>query len=157
VCDDNAPTPACTNGTVTINVTAVNDPPNAINDTANNIILGSNNNEINVLDNDTDADGAIDRDTLQIVVAPTIGTATVNAGQDDIRYTAPATTTLFTTSLQYEVCDDGDPLPVQCSTATVTINLVLAAGDREYQIVQQPITLVADWPPSKKGWLAKWN
>jgi hypothetical protein len=75
---------------------------------------------IDVLNNDTDNDGFIVPSTLQIVSAPSLGSASVVfvASKYQIRYTAPALTTGSTT-LWYRVCDDDGA----CAQTTVTITI----------------------------------
>ena len=124
VCDDGTPLPSlCSNyATVTINVTAVNDPPVAVNDNATT-------NEdtpvaIPVLANDSDIDGNLIPSTVAIGTGPAHGTVSINAVTGVITYT-PAANYNGPDSFTYRVCDDGTPLPSLCSNlATVTINVL---------------------------------
>ena len=70
---------------------------------------------VDVLANDTDANGNLDPGSLSVTGAPTSGTAVVSAG-DTITYT-PDPGTSGVDSFQYEVCD----LTALCDTATATI------------------------------------
>jgi HD-GYP domain-containing protein (c-di-GMP phosphodiesterase class II) len=74
---------------------------------------------INVLANDTDADGDLDPATLTIITAPVRGSATISSNK--IVY-QPAGFYLGQTTLVYRVCDTGG----RCDTATVTITSILA-------------------------------
>jgi hypothetical protein len=76
--------------TFTLTVTAVNDPPVAVNDTAS-FTKSTTNNNIDALVNDTDVDG----DTLSIttVTTPSLGgtvTIETGGGGDHLHYNAPA-------------------------------------------------------------------
>jgi hypothetical protein len=72
---------------------------------------------IDVLANDEDPDGALDRSSLRIVQQPAHGTVTINANKT-ITYTS-GSSYRGTDSYRYEVCDSGAPR--QCGTATVNI------------------------------------
>lgn len=63
-------------GTVTINVTPVNDPPTPVDDTAKGV--GGVATVVNVVANDFDIDSTVDPATVQIVAPPASGTVTVN-------------------------------------------------------------------------------
>ncbi|RIK82439.1 MAG: hypothetical protein DCC68_06490 [Planctomycetota bacterium] len=63
-------------GAVTINVTPVNDPPTAVDDTAKGV--GGVATVVNVVANDFDIDSTVDPATVQIVAPPASGTAIVN-------------------------------------------------------------------------------
>jgi hypothetical protein len=73
--------------------------------------------EVDVLANDSDPDGALDRNTLRIVQQPEHGTVSINADKT-ITYTSGSSYS-GTDSFRYEVCDNGSPR--QCGTATVAI------------------------------------
>jgi len=108
--------------------TPVNDPPVANNDPATGVIPASEGQTIliNVLGNDTDVDvasGVQAGTTVQITTPPGMGTATVDAATQQIRYTAPATVAATTTTtLQYKITDPATP-PGVSNIATVTITL----------------------------------
>ena len=72
---------------------------------------------VDVLANDGDPDGALDRNTLRIVQPPASGTVRINA-DETITYTS-GSSYRGTDSFRYEVCDTGAPR--QCDTATVNI------------------------------------
>ncbi|MDP2423670.1 MAG: Ig-like domain-containing protein [Bacteroidales bacterium] len=106
--------------TVTVLYSAVNSPPTAVADIANTTAELPV--TINVLANDSDPDGIMT--VSQITAGPSNGLAVINAN-NTITYTpfpGFAGTDVFT----YQVCDDGCPLPSECSTATVTISVVYA-------------------------------
>ena len=120
--------------TVTISVSAVNDPPVAANDSAttpiNTPVL------IAVLTNDSDVDG--DPLSIGAVSAPSHGTAVTVGNQ--IRYT-PNAGYLGTDSFTYEACD---PAPL-CDTATVQVfvNGSPTAVDDNYTVQEDTVRNVA--------------
>ena len=132
VCDDGTPAPGiCTDATVYIDVLPVNDPPVADEDvatTTQNTAVS-----IDVLDGDTDIDGNLVEATLTLITPPENGFAIVGTG-GFITYT-PNFGFDGLDSLQYEICDDGTPLPAECTTAWVFINVTdeapVANGDSE--------------------------
>ena len=79
---------------------------------------------VDVLANDGDPDGALDRNTLRIVQPPAHGTVTINADKT-ITYTS-GSSYRGADSFGYEVCDDGAPR--RCATATVDITSALIAS-----------------------------
>jgi len=102
--------------TVVINVSAINDPPMALNDTT------STNEEtsvlINVINNDTDIDGTIDAASILTVTPPGNGQVTVN-GDGTITYT-PDLNFAGIDSLHYTVDDNNGSTS---NLATVIINV----------------------------------
>ncbi|WP_157632549.1 tandem-95 repeat protein, partial [Cochleicola gelatinilyticus] len=117
VCDDGTPV-ICDTATVTVTVDPVNDGPVVEDDTATT-------NEdvpvvIDVTNNDTDLDGAIDPTTVTIVTLPTNGTVTIDPITGEVTYT-PDPNFVGTDTFEYNVCDDGTP--VICDTATVTVTV----------------------------------
>ncbi len=116
ICDNGFPAPAaCSNGTIHINVTSVNDAPIALPDTVStvedNAISGD------VIQNDSDIDG----NTLTVNTTPSIPPANGNVIMLVSGYFSYTPTTGFsgTDSFEYEVCDNGSP--VICTNAIVTI------------------------------------
>jgi hypothetical protein len=109
--------------TATITVTPVDDPPVANDDAATtlpNVAV-----TINVVANDTDADGNLAPATANILCTgcsgPTQGDL-VNNANGTFTYTSTGTYT-GPDSFVYEVCDTTAPTPL-CDTATVTITVV---------------------------------
>ncbi|MTD16653.1 tandem-95 repeat protein [Nakamurella sp. YIM 132087] len=125
VCDSSSPTPVCATATVTVTVgantvTAVNDSATTAPGTAVSI---------NVRANDSTSTGQPLANPT-ITVAPTNGTAVVNAGTGAVTYT-PNNGFSGTDTFRYQVCDTSNPTPV-CSTALVTVsvpNTVTAVND----------------------------
>ena len=117
VCDDGVPS-LCDTATVNITVQPVNDAPTAINDIAS--VNEDNTVVINVLANDSDAEGNPMTVTIMSGKAPVHGTAVVNP-DGTISYT-PSANFNGTDSLRYQVCDNASP--VACSNAKVTITVV---------------------------------
>jgi hypothetical protein len=110
VCDtDNL----CDTATVTIEVTDVNDPPVAVDDSAStdeDIPV-----DIDAVANDSDVDDNLDPSTATVVIDPSNGTVT-NNGDGTFTYT-PDPNFFGTDSFEYEVCDTDN----LCDTATVTV------------------------------------
>lgn len=108
--------------TVTI---TTNSPPIAVNDS---VVTGVNRSvSINVLRNDSDADGGLDASSVEIVVAPSAGTATVGTN-GNINY-IPSVDFAGTATLSYVVSDlDG----ASSNVATVSIRV----SDAIYQNTQ---------------------
>lgn len=109
-------------GTVTVNITAVNDNPLAVNDSLTVDEL-TQNNQLDVLANDSagpreDAVQTIRID--RIVTLPTNGTASVSANGQSIIYTPGETFTGIDT-LTYEIIDSEG---AKSTVATVTIDVV---------------------------------
>lgn len=123
VCDDGVPLPpACTMATVTVTINAVNDPPIVVDDTAvtetNTVVT------ITVLANDSDLDGNLVPGSVNVISPPANGTATAVAATGQIVYT-PTMNFVGTDTFEYEVCDDGTPLPALCGSAIVTVTILL--------------------------------
>lgn len=89
-------------------------PPIAIDDVVSTNLNTTRN--IDVLANDSDADGSLDTSSLKITSQPSSGSASIENGK--IKYT-PISGFVGTDSFEYEICDN-DSL---CDTATVTINV----------------------------------
>lgn len=106
--------------TVTVNITSVNDPPVAVDDTA--VINQGLSVTIPAHANDFDVDGTLDLTSVITVTNPTSGTVTTGPGAGELTYNnadLPGVDT-FT----YQICDDGVPAPVLCDTATITITVI---------------------------------
>ena len=117
----------CSQGTLTVVVDPVNDPPVAGPDASTTVedtpVI------IEVLINDSepfDVPGDIDPTTVTIVAQPSSGTVQVNI-DGTIVYT-PNPNFIGVDTLVYQVCDDGTPLPPACDTALVIIT-VTAVND----------------------------
>ena len=106
--------------TITVTVTAVNDPPNAVDDS--DTVLEDSSVATNVLNNDSDVDGNIAPGTLTVVAGPGNGTAIPDPSTGIITYT-PNLNFDQIDSYDYQICDDGTPLPAACATATVVITV----------------------------------
>ncbi|MFN6037749.1 MAG: Ig-like domain-containing protein, partial [Bacteroidota bacterium] len=117
ICDNGTPS-LCDTAIVVINVTPVNDPPNA------NTDIDSTSEEtpvvIDVQNNDTDVDG--DTLTTTIVSGANHGTIQILNG-DSIIYT-PNTNYTGNDTIIYQVCDNG--VPALCDIDTVIITVVNA-------------------------------
>lgn len=106
-------------GTVTINLTPVNDPPTAVADSAN--AVAGNTLQINVLANDSDPDGATDLVAAQLVTAPAAGATVTGGGGGVFDFSATAAGT-YTFTYQAQ-----DAAGATSGTAQVTVQV--AAGE----------------------------
>jgi len=80
--------------------------------------------EIDVLDNDSDADNDLNIDSLRITANPDDGTARVNDRDGTITYT-PDDGFSGTDRFVYEICDDTD----RCDPGTVTVTVSSSVND----------------------------
>ncbi|MFO0819085.1 MAG: tandem-95 repeat protein [Pirellulales bacterium] len=119
--------------TVTITVNNVNESPVAVNDSAN-VASGSSVN-VNVVANDTDADGTIDGSTITIVTNPANGVATPNAN-GTVTYT-PNSGFQGSDSFQYTVRDNAAGTS---NAATVNITVGPAAPRWQNQANNNDVT-----------------
>ncbi len=102
---------------VSITVTSVNDPPVAVDDTAD---TGKNRPvTIDILANDSDPEGNQSIDIVQIVSQPGSGSVTVNSDKT-VRYTPPSSFS-GTTSFTYRLRDDAGGWS---NTARVTVQVI---------------------------------
>lgn len=118
-CDTGNPA-LCDTAIVNITVNAVNQAPDAVLDvyfTPMTVAV-----DCAVLNNDTDAENAIDPTTVTITIQPTNGTVIVNAVTGVITYT-PTGSFVGVDNFSYKVCDAGIPSPVLCDSVGVTINV----------------------------------
>jgi VCBS repeat-containing protein len=135
--------PGGTSGQVAIPVmvAAVNDPPLAGTDTAATLVRVSTSRgwigrttlrrqpvpvTLNVLANDSDADGTLNPATVTLVTLPTSGTATVNPASGAITY-VPGANTVGAVSFSYTVQDNAG---AASSPALVTITVTAAMRPR---------------------------
>lgn len=136
VCDDGVePGPLCDVGAVGITVVPVNDPPDAQDDAA--VTDEEVPVTIDVLANDSDADGNLAPSSVAVVSGPAGGTTSVDPTTGAVTYT-PTLDFNGSDAFTYEVCDDGSPLPAECSTAaaSVTVNPVNDAPVADPQTVE---------------------
>ncbi|MCY9879266.1 cadherin-like domain-containing protein [Vibrio natriegens] len=112
VCDTDG---ECDTATVTIDVTPVNDPPVALDDSETTPEDTPVTVDANVNDSDVDAD--LDPSTAAVVNPPANGTVASN-GDGTFTY-LPDANFSGSDSFTYQICDEGG----LCDTATVTINV----------------------------------
>jgi uncharacterized repeat protein (TIGR01451 family) len=112
---------------MSVNVTAVNDPPDAHDDVAITTYEDTPV-VIDVLANDGDVDGALVPASVNVPSGqgPAHGSTEVDPASGVITYT-PQVGWTGTVSFTYQVCDDGTPLPAECSTAFVEVSVEEAA------------------------------
>ena len=112
-------------GTITINVTSVNDAPVAVNDTGDSarfVVLGiAVANPLAVMRNDN-AGPLETNDTIKIksVTTPSVGTATIEAGNNRILYTPPTGSFNVTATFSYTIEDSAG----LTSTANVEVLII---------------------------------
>lgn len=116
-CDNSIPA-RCDTVSITIQVIPVNDPPVVVNDIDST--TDGTQISIDVLSNDSDIDGNLMPNTVQVVTGPSNGVATVNSVTGVINYT-PSVGFSGIDTLVYQVCDNGTPLPAKCGTGEVYI------------------------------------
>ncbi len=144
VCDNANPTPYCSEATVTVVFSDFNDAPSLTADITGTLVdLPIT---IAVLANDSDIDGNLDLSGMSITTAPSFGVATLNPDHT-ITY-VPNPGFIGTDQLTYEICDDGFPVPVECVSATVTINVIFA----EYVCQEGSNTLSVPAVPGATGY-----
>ena len=124
VSDRDPTNPLTDTGTVTVTVTDVNDPPNAVNDifgTANSPILeDSTDVELNVLTNDSILPDTGETLTITAVTQPANGSVRISADGQKLFYT-PNANFFGEDSFQYTI-RDSHPSPLT-DTASVTVNV----------------------------------
>ncbi|RFM31359.1 Ig-like domain-containing protein, partial [Chitinophaga silvisoli] len=135
VCDNGSPS-LCDSGVVRFTVTAVNDAPEAVDDTVS--VMEDVPATGNVLTNDTDVEG--NTLTASLVTAPVNGTVTLNA-DGSFTYT-PNANFNGSDSLVYQVCDNGSPS--LCDSGVVRFN-VTAVNDAPVA-VDDDVTVTEDVP-----------
>ncbi|AWB67172.1 hypothetical protein C2869_12320 [Saccharobesus litoralis] len=108
--------------TVTVSITAVNDAPVAVADTA--VLLEDASLEINVLGNDTDVDtgDSFDTQSVKVVTAPESGTTSINATTGLVTYT-PNANFNGADSFVYTVADASGAVSNQ-QTVSITVSAV---------------------------------
>ena len=117
VCDG---TPLCASGTVTVTVDSIVDAPTVVDDVATTdedvpVV-------IDVLANDSDADGNLDPTSVSVTSGPANGSVTIDPSTGAVTYTPDAAFS-GTDTFTYQVCDLTD----LCTSGTVTVT-VGAAG-----------------------------
>ena len=144
VCDDGNPLPVtCDEATVVINVNPVNDPPVATDDNPTTSNLTPVTTQVVNNDGDPNDNGNLDPTTVAIVTPPTNGTVIVDPITGDITYT-PNPNFHGTDTYDYVICDDGNPAPVLCDTATVTVTILAtpqATDDIDSTTAGQPTVI----------------
>ncbi|MDH4335233.1 MAG: Ig-like domain-containing protein, partial [Chloroflexota bacterium] len=113
----------CATATVSLTVTAVNDAPVAVGDSA--VLTGSGSVRIDVLANDSDPDGSSDLDPGSVTVTsgPLHGTVTVDPVSGAITYTPDPGSTL-PDAFAYRICDRSGV----CSTGDVEVGIEPGTG-----------------------------
>ena len=121
VCD---PDGYCSQGTVYFTVNPLNDPPLIVDDmdaTTENVAITTD-----ILANDSDINdplGNIDPASVTIIEDPLNGSVDINVSTGQVTYLPNNGFTGFD-QYTYQVCDDGNPLPPECGSGIVTINII---------------------------------
>lgn len=111
----------CSSASVFVTILPIPDPPSA-NDDYYITALGRI--TLNVLDNDWDPDGDLNRSSLIVVSAPDKGTVDIDPDQNVLIYSSAPDELVYTTELRYEVCD----MEGRCDQANVRINFDVTGG-----------------------------
>ena len=96
--------------------------------------------------NDSDSDGNIDPASVTEITPPSNGSISIDPATGDITYT-PDPGYNGVDTFEYEVCDDGTPLPATCDIALVTITIEaendapIAVDDEDTTPEDTPITM----------------
>jgi large repetitive protein len=109
----------CDTAVVYITIQPVNDPPIA--NWNKDKTTENTPKSLTVLTNDSDTDGALVPSSVEVTTQPKHGTAIAKA-DGTILYT-PSLNYAGNDTLIYKVCDNGTPLPAQCDTAIVFIEI----------------------------------
>jgi PKD repeat protein len=140
VCD---PSGLCASAQVYIDITPVNDPPVAKDDTVT--LFEDELATIIVMENDLDPDGNLDPSSVFVLVTPSHGRATVNASNGDITY-EPDPNFNGPDTFTYEICDTNGV----CDSALVVLTIlpvndepIADAGGPYEGLAGKPITLDA--------------
>jgi VCBS repeat-containing protein len=121
ICDSGFPAPSqCSNDTIFIQITPINDAPLALNDstTTNEDQAVS----INILNNDTDPETGLSKDSVSIITNPNFGSVVNNLDSTFI-YT-PTSNANGLDSLQYSICDSDSPSQCDSAWVFITVNPV---------------------------------
>jgi hypothetical protein len=116
VCDATLPTPLCAQATLDLTITAVADPPVALDDTG--YVPEDGSVAVDVLANDGDVDGDLDPTTVIVTTPPANGTVSVDPDSGVITY-VPGADWSGTDSFAYQVCDD----LANCVVASVVVSV----------------------------------
>jgi len=131
VCDDDG---LCDEALVTITVLS---PPTAEDDEETTLVDTPV--DVVVLTNDEDLDGVLVPGTVEVLVQPANGTATVDPITGIIEYD-PDPAFFGTNTFEYQVCDDDD----LCDTAIVTVTILsppIAEDDEEVTPCGEPVQI----------------
>lgn len=127
--------------TVNIDIHPVNDPPNLVDDSVN--LLEDNNLVINILTNDFDIDGTIDKASLTFTQQPAHGTVSFNS-QGQVIYT-PDLNYNGNDQFSYTANDDDNLPATKAATVLLTITPVndqpIATNAANQTSEDQPLTL----------------
>ncbi len=133
------PTPECATANVSVTVTppAENRPPIVVNDTPPPIAHDQTV-TIDVLANDSDPDGQLDKNAVTVTSQAQYGAAVPAAdGSGAIRYT-PISGYSGSDQFSYQVCDNGSP--TECGSATVFLTILPSANEAPTAVDDQAST-----------------
>ncbi|MFM1852732.1 MAG: hypothetical protein RL164_49 [Bacteroidota bacterium] len=139
--NDNTGATSNSAGIVEVNVTPVNDAPQATNDLATT--QEDTPVTINVLTNDSDIEG-LNPASVTILTQPSNGTVSINATTGAITFT-PAANYFGSASFTYQVCDFGSPILCDDATVSITVTAVndapIAVNNSASTLEDTPVTL----------------
>ena len=133
------PTPECATANVRVTVTppAENRPPIVVNDTPP-AIAHDQTVTIDVLANDNDPDGQLDKNAVSVTSQAQHGAASpATDGSGAIRYT-PFSGYSGSDQFRYQVCDNGSP--TKCASATVFLTILPSANQAPTAVDDQAST-----------------
>jgi VCBS repeat-containing protein len=114
--------------TVKITVSALNDAPKVINDSAATVEDAAVTVTVMTNDNDSTDGGLLNPASVSVISGPTSGATSVNAINGTITYTLSANF-YGSDSFTYRICDNGIPLPALCGSTTVTLVITAVTDD----------------------------
>ena len=147
VCDDGFPA-GCGEALVVLDILPVNDAPVALDDTLAGLEDVTLN--FNPLVNDSDLDGNLLLNNLSLLINPLNGTIQIDTLSGICQY-IPDPGFFGIDSAQYQICDDGYPLPAECASAWIYIqldevpplpNLAPIANDDVLSTLEDALTLI---------------
>lgn len=126
VCDTDG---LCDQAFVSITINPINDTVIAVDDSYS--VHVNKTMTLNMLANDSDSldpMGSLDPESLSILTPPRNGYITIDPATYEVIYT-PYEDFLGNDYYEYEICDDGYPIPATCSRATVWITVDYDLGE----------------------------
>jgi gliding motility-associated-like protein len=105
-----------------VDVAGVNDKPVLAPDTVK--AVGTNPKTFNPLANDSDIETTLKGGNITVLSGPNSGTLTGPAADGTFTYTGNSSNLATLDTIVYQVCDSGLPMPAQCDTSRIIVQLV---------------------------------